>query len=177
MRKNNIFIVYGGLLLSSLSLSVTAEQTCNNQIAETTPTSQFEIHGNGTVTDNKTRLMWKQCLEGVSGDNCATGSAIEVHWDVALQTAETLNVGDGYANHTDWRLPNVKELLSIVEQSCYSPAINLNVFPGLISDHAWSGSPSAVNSGYTWYVSFPEGYSYNHFRSYDKSVRLVRSVQ
>ena len=160
MWKNNILILCGGLLLSSFSLA----QTCNSQIAETTPAYRFEIHGNGTVTDKQTGLMWKQCHEGQSGNDCATGDAISFPWDEALQTPETLNASGGYAGHTDWRLPNIKELLSIVEEACYGPAINLSVFPGLSGwkeSKVWSGSPFSDYSGYpaggVWRVYFNSG--------------------
>jgi len=177
MRKNNILVLCGGLLLSSLSLAVTAEQTCNNQIAETTPTSQFEIHSDGTVTDNKTGLMWKQCLEGTSGHTCATGFPDLFHWDEALQAAETLNVSGGYATHTDWRLPNVKELRSIVEYACESPAINLAVFPRSYTSYIWSSSPYKKNEGNSWSVHFGHGGSSWYSRHNAHRVRLVRSVQ
>ena len=45
-------------------------QVCNtDSIPATTPNSQLTDNGNGTVTDSKTRLMWKQCSEGLSGTN------------------------------------------------------------------------------------------------------------
>jgi hypothetical protein len=55
--------------------------------------------------------MWKQCAEGLSGATCQTGSAQTFTWANALAHAEAST----FANYTDWRLPNVKELSSLVE--------------------------------------------------------------
>ena len=68
----------------------------------------------GTVTDVATGLMWQQADDG-NGRN----------WQDALAYAEQLTL----ANHNDWRLPNAKELQSIVDYSrspskTISPAIN-----------------------------------------------------
>jgi hypothetical protein len=69
-------------------------------------TNQFVNNGNGTITDNATGLMWMQ------NDN-GTG----VLWKDALSYAENLT----YAGYSDWRLPDVKELQSIVDYT-RSPA-------------------------------------------------------
>jgi len=177
MRKNNITVICGGLLLSSFFLTVNAAQECNNLITKTTPTSQFKIHGDGTVTDTETGLMWKKCIEGVLGHDCTTGNATSFQWDKALQIGETLNVSGGYAGHTNWRLPNIKELTSIVEYACWFPAINLSVFPNTTkNDVVWSGSPSNATN-YSWSILFYNGGIVHTYRAENRSVRLVRSVQ
>lgn len=66
--------------------SVYAEQTCKpDSISASTPDSQLLDNGDGTVTDSKTGLMWKKCLEGVEDDNCETGSVSPFTWQEALQ--------------------------------------------------------------------------------------------
>jgi hypothetical protein len=65
-------------------------------------TNELTDNGNGTVSDAATRLMWMQ------GDN---GQG--VIWEAALAYCEGLSL----AGHTDWRLPNAKELQSIVDYS------------------------------------------------------------
>ncbi|GAA6138852.1 hypothetical protein NBRC116583_25990 [Arenicella sp. 4NH20-0111] len=102
-------------------------QICHSEteIAASTPTNQFIVHGDGTVSDKKTGLMWKQCSEGQSGSACSTGSATNYEWDEALFAAQSSST----ANYDDWRLPTYKELYSLVEHRCYHPAINLSVFP------------------------------------------------
>lgn len=69
--------------------------------------NKFVNNGNGTITDSATGLMW------MKSDN---GSG--VLWENALSYAEAFE----YAGHTDWRLPNAKELQSIVDYT-RSPVI------------------------------------------------------
>ncbi|MCK5663687.1 MAG: DUF1566 domain-containing protein, partial [Thiotrichaceae bacterium] len=85
--------------------------TCNSSISQSTPDTQLIDNSDGTVTDNATSLMWKQCLEGASGNGaCNEESPSLLSWTEALNLA-----GTSFATYTDWRLPNIKELSSIVE--------------------------------------------------------------
>ncbi|QEP43797.1 DUF1566 domain-containing protein [Ectothiorhodospiraceae bacterium BW-2] len=164
-------------LLMLLPLSLQAV-TCNNSaLPPSTPDSQFTVHGDGTVTDTVTGLMWKQCVEGLSGGDCSTGSAQTFTWQGALQRPASLNVGGGFAGYTDWRLPNLNELLSLVETCRNSPAINNVVFPNTPSSYVWSASANANVSDFAWRVYFNNGNSNNNFRPYSYGVRLVRSGQ
>ncbi|MGR0481469.1 MAG: Lcl C-terminal domain-containing protein [Candidatus Electronema sp. V4] len=167
------------LTLCCLFSVATVHAACNSSIPASTPGSQLIDNGNGTITDSKTGLMWKQCIEGLSGSGCATGSAGSFTWQQALQQLGTVNAGGGFAGHADWRLPNINELRSIVEEQCYNPAINATRFPNTPSLHFWSGSPVAVNSGYAWSVDFSlgdSGYG-NRNRNAVSAVRLVRGGQ
>ena len=156
-----------------------AVQTCKpDSIPASTPDSQFIDNNDNTITDLKTGLMWKKCFEGISGDACETGSADSFAWQQALQQPGTVNSGGGFAEYDDWRLPNIRELMSIVEEQCYDPAINLNRFPNASSSLVWSGSPYAVDSGSrAWVVNFKYGDLYNTDRSVHYAVRLVRDGQ
>jgi arylsulfatase A-like enzyme len=62
--------------------------------------NKFKDHGDGTVTDEATGLTWMQADSGQGMD-----------WPTALEYAE----GMEFAGHTDWRLPNAKELQSIID--------------------------------------------------------------
>jgi hypothetical protein len=152
---------------------------CNPNIPASTPDSQLIDNGDGTVTDTKTGLMWKQCLEGLSGSNCETGSADSFTWQQALQQPGTVNDAGGFASYTDWRLPNIRELFSIVEQQCYLPAINTTHFPNTPTSYVWSGSPYASPTRTTraWYVHFSYGHSDYDSRTDSYAVRLVRNAQ
>lgn len=92
-----------------------------------TPASDFVDHGDGTVTHVPTGLMWKRCTEGLSGLSCGDGQATTMTWDGAHARADSST----FAGYDDWRLPNVKELHSIVETCGYDPAINTTVFPNV----------------------------------------------
>ena len=154
-------------------------QTCQTaSIPAHTPTGQFTDHANGTVTDNKTGLMWKKCSEGQSGNDCSSGSAASYTWQAALAQAKTVNTSGGFATYTDWRVPNITELESIVETQCYKPAINSAVFPNTPSTWFWSSSPVAAVGDRAWYVYFYHGTDGWELKSNGySSVRLVRGGQ
>ncbi len=86
-------------------------QNCVENYPQTTPDERFTNHNDGTVTDKQTGLMWQQCVLGFSGAMCDQGSASAFTWKGALEQA-----GQSFSDYSDWRLPNVKELLSIVEK-------------------------------------------------------------
>lgn len=173
--RNYLCLVF--CLCFPASLHTAQAQTCNTNMAASTPDSQFLDNNNGTVTDRKTGLMWKKCVEGVSGSNCDSGSPGGFFtWQAALQQPGVIN-SSGFAGYHDWRLPNIKELRSIVEERCYEPAINLNLFPNTPSSVVWSGSPHAYDLYYAWVVNFINGNSDNDYRNDVSHVRLVRGGQ
>lgn len=172
MRTCRIFFLM--LCCMPLAATVYAEQSCTSaSISASTPDSQFIDNNDGTVTDSKTGLMWKKCLQGLDGDNCENGSPSAFTWQAALQQPETVNAG-GFAGYTDWRLPNIRELISIVEEQCYKPSINLNRFPNTPILGAWSSSPDSNNDRQAWLVLFDYGKSAPVERSNSRTVRLVR---
>ncbi|MDX8390833.1 MAG: DUF1566 domain-containing protein [Mariprofundaceae bacterium] len=152
---------------------------CVSTITASTPTADFTDHGNGTVTHSKTGLMWKQCSEGLSGVGgaCTTGAALTYTWQAALQLVETLNGAVGFATYTDWRVPNIKELASIVEEQCSFPAINEVIFPAIVSNWSWSSSPYAATATGAWAVYFNGGSGSVNVKSASGYVRLVRGGQ
>ena len=150
-------------LMISTSLQAYA---CHNNIKMIAPDSRYTLQSGGTeVLDNTTQLVWKRCVEGFTGDNCETGSAISYDWSDALELADST-----------WRLPNIKELSSLVETACYSPTINLMIFPNTPSSGIfWSSTPSY--EGGVWNVSFYNGNDSTNGRSSNLYVRLVRNGQ
>jgi hypothetical protein len=169
------------VLLAALSagFQVHADTLCTagtpntTSVAESTPTSAFMDNLNGTVTHNLTGLMWKQCAEGLSGASCATGSATTFTWANALVQAKNAN----FASHTDWRLPNKKELESIVESCGQNPAINQTLFPATPASDFWSGSSYVPAPSAAWYVPFSNGDTYLVIKALPFYVRLVRGGQ
>ncbi len=166
------------IMLSALCLAAAAPAShavnCVAGIAPSNPDSIYELHGE-TVTDTRTGLVWKRCSEGQSwtGSICS-GTASTHAWSAALTLAEDTT----FAGHSDWRLPNLKELRSLVEECRINPAINDTVFPNTPpSSTFWSGSPYANDSDFAWFIdSFVGGADYN-VRSNAESVRLVRAGQ
>ena len=182
-------ILYGMLgLLLSLNLNA---QICVSAIPAATPSSDFIVHNDGTVTHKKTNLMWKVCAEGQSWNaGSCTGTPSISTWDNALQNPQTLNVSGGYASYTDWRLPNRKELFSIVELKCYNPVINEEVFPDMVSEttfpytvppYFWTSSPMSMAGSpfpMTESINFSSGTGDSTRADYHSSqIRLVRDIQ
>jgi Protein of unknown function (DUF1566) len=123
------------------------------------------------VTDTATGLIWKRCSEGQAWDivqATCTGTAMTFTHEQALQLAAT------QAGTAGWRLPNVKELSSIVDASRASPAIDTASFPATPSKWYWTSSPYAGLSGYAWGVSFYYGSVNGDGRGSADQVRLVR---
>ncbi len=97
----------------------------------------FTISADGSeVTDQKTGLIWRRCAEGMNWDGvtCAGAAATFPH-EAALQRA-----AQAASTSTAWRLPDMKELFSIVDESRSIPAINLAIFPATPSNQFWSNS-------------------------------------
>ena len=172
-------VLQGGLWLTLLAMSYAVQaQTCQPEsIPASTPNSQLQDNGDGTITDRKTGLIWKQCLEGQSGSDCASGGVETFTWQQALQRAQTVNSSGGFAGFSDWRLPTIKELISLVEHQCVGPAINLTRFPHASSDGLWSSSAVAGVTDYAWYVYFSNGGTNWYGKVGNNQLRLVRSGQ
>jgi hypothetical protein len=100
-----------------------------------TTSHAFVDNGDGTVTDSLTNLMVQKCPAGQSGAGCATGTAAQYSWESALQYC----VGLSLAGHADWRLPNARELYSILDTTRTNPAIN-PVFAGTPSSFFWTST-------------------------------------
>jgi hypothetical protein len=119
------------------------------------PTPRFTANGNGTVTDNLTKLIWMQnAYSFVSGRT----------WAQALSEANILQSGSipGLTDNSmagDWRLPNLRELQSLVDYGGYTPAILpaghpfTNVKPGTY----WSSTTYPHITTGAWLVSFTDG--------------------
>lgn len=147
-------------------------QSCKASVPDSTPDSRYTNHNDGTITDNNTRLMWKQCIEGLSGINsCKTGTTSTHTWQAALKLADAAS----FATYTDWRLPSVTELESLVTHSCYVPSINIMLFPNDPAAVVWSSAQNEDYPPFAWGVYFFYGYIDFYYRDNDYSVRLVRS--
>jgi hypothetical protein len=169
------------VLIVGAFLSAHVLADCNPNITLTKPDRIYLDHGNGTVTDTETGLMWMKCTLGRSGSNCETGAYVDVNWKQALDAAQSAN-GAGTFGYTDWRLPSLNELVTLTEMACVSPAINSAFFPTTLNSLYWTSSPSPVDDNSAWYVSFSTGqeaYSINLSGQKQRTnyIRLVRTAQ
>lgn len=125
--------------------------------------NEFQDHGDGTITDQATGLMWAQADSGVGFD-----------WENALAYAQAMDAAS-HLGHADWRLPSTKELQSIVDYGRSPGAIDpARIGPAIdpifrstpITNEAgkadypyyWTGTSAKAQAGdpYTaaWYVAF-----------------------
>jgi len=171
-------IVMTTIVLAGVPLSQALAQTCASGVRASNPASVYVVdNANGTVTDSRTGLMWDRCALGLSGSTCATGAANSVTWPSALDATASSNASL-YKGYADWRLPNIKELHSLVELCRVNPGINELVFPGAPQSIFWSSSPaSAGGIANVRSVSFSNGSAGDSARSSLNQVRLVRGGQ
>jgi uncharacterized repeat protein (TIGR02543 family) len=109
------------------------------------PQARFIDNNDGTVTDTLTGLMWTKNTPNVWGN-----------WSSVLTGVQSLN-GSNYLGHSDWRLPNRKELRSLVDYSQYSPPLPAgNPFNHPVADF-WTSSRDTVHSNNFWYIEMAAG--------------------
>jgi hypothetical protein len=121
------------------------------------PAGRYTTTG-GTVYDTKTKLTWQQAVPSTT-----------YTWTGAKAYCAGLNLGG-----TGWRLPTVKELQTIVDDSRTSPSIDTAAFPSTPADYFWSSSPLAGSSSGAWGVGFGYGYTSSFVVSDTSLVRCVR---
>ncbi len=140
------------LLMMGLSVALFAELSRNGDI----------------VSDDSTGLQWQ--------DNT---TPFTMTWQGAIDYCENiLSLG----GHEDWRLPNLNELTSIVDDTQYDPAIDSstgNGFQNTTSSPYWSSTThaDAVYTSFAWRVFFNNGRQFIGDKSYSYYVRCVRSGQ
>jgi Protein of unknown function (DUF1566)/Ankyrin repeats (many copies)/TerB-C domain len=123
----------------------------------------------GTVTDRRTGLTWMRCASGQTWDGTTcTGEINAYTWNEAMTLHST------YAGHSDWRLPNIDELRSIVDSESRGPAIDTKAFPITTSPYFWSSSVGTHGSSYAWLVGFEQGQAGFDAKSGRFAVRHVR---
>lgn len=170
MNAYSSFIL--GLSLTAASISATGE--CDLTIQASTPTERFVIQTDSTVIDTATGLMWKRCAEGAQWNGTTCEQHSEVPTEYSWQDALTQAVDHQFASYEDWRLPNKLELASIVEYSCFEPAINADVFPNTSATSFWSNTPNNFNVSFAWAINFMRGEHTTTGRTHLFGVRLVR---
>ncbi|MDO8455145.1 MAG: DUF1566 domain-containing protein [Sulfurimonas sp.] len=113
------------------------------------------------VSDSTTGLQWQ---------DDAVGSTMA--WQSAIDTCENLTLG----GQSDWRLPNINELKTIIDRSRVNPAI-ASVFTQTSSDVYWSSTTYEGLKDGAWVVYFDGGYVDGNGKDDNDYVRCVRAGQ
>lgn len=122
-------------------------------------TEIFKDNGNGTITDNRTGLTWQQA-----------DAATVMSWEEAIAYAESLSLG----GFDDWRLPNIKELVSLNDEGRVRPSLNTSYFAAPSSALFWSSTTQFNQTPNAWTVDFTFGISSYNPKTDKLRVRCVR---
>jgi hypothetical protein len=116
------------------------------------PNPRFTDHGNSTVTDNLTGLIWAK--------DANLSGYVKMTWQQALDYVAGMNAGT-YQNfgYTDWRLPNIIELKSLVDYSQYRPILPIgHPFINVqTNDFYWSSTTVAGSKALAWVITTSRG--------------------
>ncbi len=133
------------------------------------PNPRFTDNGDGTVTDNLTGLMWAKD----ANDN---GTML---WEDAIDYANDLSLGNGScgSSYTDWRLPNIKELQSLIDFKNYDPPLPSG-HPFLnLERYYWSSTSHSFNAdSFAWRIEMQGGGVIGSTRANDHCVWPVRDA-
>lgn len=121
--------------------------------------NHFIDNGNGTTTDLLTDLTWQQIPYSDS-----------ITWEQALALADTLT----FAGYSDWRLPNIKEVQSINDESLINPSINQTYFSGVNVNHYWSSTSLPNQTTKAWYLDTHFGITTYQFKTNKLYALCVR---
>jgi hypothetical protein len=125
------------------------------------PAPRFTDNGDGTVTDSLTGLMWLK-----------DGGCLKKRWNDSLNIIIDFNTNtqryacSGYsANYNDWRMPNVKELESMINYDVSDSAGWLNAagFTNIKNSSYWSSTTSGRTAAQAWMMNMK------------KSVKLLQN--
>jgi hypothetical protein len=140
-------------------------------------TGRFIANGDETITDTQTGLMWETKVAGSSCLRCMDDTydwnAAKGDWLGLLNGRSVADSDDdGFAGYSDWRLPTLAELRTIV-QAGSAPAIDAVFGPTAASPY-WSASTHAPNPTFAWFASFGDGFVFAANKTFLAHVRAVR---
>jgi len=120
---------------------------------------RFKKNGD-LVYDSKTELTWQ-----------SSPSSQKFNWSDAQNYCNNLS----YGGQSDWRLPNIYELKSLVDYTKYNPAIAIDLI-NIDTDYPyyWSSSKDIDDSSHAWNVNFKHGYDLWNGKSFKGLALCVR---
>jgi len=165
-------------------LLVTGQTTCADVAGATIPCAgtgqdgegragvvpRYTSHDNGTITDHATGLVWEK--------KTAANAFDAYTFDDAFVYVAGLNAAR-FGGHDDWRLPNIRELQSLIDYGRFDPAVapefdDCANGSCTVSGSYWS-STSAISAGIlAWRVNFYDGFQIVGGKTFTIRVRAVR---
>ena len=182
---------YSGHAILVSPSATTSIDTSSTEYLNSWVDARYADHTDGTVTDKYTGLMWMKCAydnavmlwDGAANDCIGAGyddgggvgnytpnnTEGAVTYDKAFEQVASANAGNNnVGGYTDWRLPNVQELYSLLDHSAGDTnndlvgSINATMFPdfrdgsGTSISSFWSSTPDASGEGKAYYVDFAD---------------------
>lgn len=171
MKRFHLLVLI--LTIAGLPLNLQA-QDCSPLIPKKILTSYFTIHSAKIATDNRTGLMWSRCQYGdeIGSYGCTSNDVQKSYtWGEALAIAEDLT----FAGYSDWRVPNFKEMATIIETACDNPALNNTVFPST-AIYLWTSTPSRTDTAFNFALYF-DGAIMDTEKTLERGFFVVRDAR
>jgi len=180
--------------ISSITNSINTLQNRVSALENPPAPTRFVDNGDGTITDNETGLMWEMKVDsdGVQdfsnpqdADNTYSWSSTSSDYPDGAIKSDFLDRTNCYRNcgagtlgdYTDWRIPTLSELRTIVEAGCSSaPCVIDPMFSGAKSSFYWTMSRTG-DVDYAMTVQFSDGSEPSYFKPAAHYVRAVRRHQ
>jgi hypothetical protein len=124
----------------------------------TVPSPRYGVPGDGTVVDVASMLVWQRDVD----DNLRTFGEAKNHCAVLALA------GGG------WRVPNMKELQTLIDETAMNPAIDSTAFGDAPAEAFWTSTPLAGDATEGWFVSFYGGVAYTSTLDRGYHTRCVR---
>lgn len=132
------------VLITILLGNQAAAQICaKDNTPETISVSNYDLSQAGEIKIKNplTPFIWQRCFYGQQWNDAqqiCTGTPKKLSWQDALKATE----------NSEWRLPNIKELLSLVDLQCFAPPLHPELFPSApasLTSGIWTSSPLQTN--------------------------------
>ena len=138
------------------------------------PSPRFTDNGNQTITDKLTNLIWTK--DGNAPGPVACGPGVVKTWQQALDYAACLNTNN-YLSYSGWRLPNKREMQSLINYSLdiNSSWLNTQGFINVQSGIYWTSNSSESITNYSWLVDMFLGLVFYDGKTQGYYVWPVRS--
>lgn len=159
----------GGASLFLLGGAAQAIAECNPFLQSQETLQRYEAMDH-VVLDRVTNLIWERCPVGYRWEtsSCSRieGFPVQFSWEAALQYAFTRPAG--------WRLPNPKELESLIKRNCYSPALDTAAFSDLPLGFHWTSAARPQDVKTAWAVDLNSGAVSAIDKTQQLLIRLVK---
>ena len=162
-------------------------QDGNNQTGIKRPKNRFTDNGDGTITDIFTGLVWLKeanCIASSAAafDTDGTAGDGKVTWQHAQDFVNEINAGTYPCNtttfYTDWRLPNVREVQTLIDFTKSDPALpDSHPFTGVLStssDLYWTSTSYQQYPTNAWLAFFHDGATSLRLKTQQHLVWVVR---